>query len=167
MHCSNNLTRILKTQNVTSGTMSKQLVKVQLLNFCLKYQGRLICLTYIQNHCIHGTTASAVKRAGYTLNEIAFVLKHKNLESLKYYLDKPTLEDKTNFSDSLFDQMGQNKSDAEENSDSDFETPPKPAKMPKVYQKRKTKSKSRQRKHYWARSSSQTKRRQPTIHKSK
>ena len=93
-------------------------------------------LSYIHtNHCIGGTTATAMKRAGYTLNEIAFVLKHKNLESLKYYLEKPTPEDKTNFSHSLFDQTGQNKNPETDDSDNSyFETQPRPAKMPKIYQ---------------------------------
>ena len=73
------------------------------------------------NHCVRGTTASAMKRAGYTLNEIVFILKHKNLESLKFNLEKPTLEDKSNFSKSLYDQTGEG-----ENSDSDFKEPPRP-----------------------------------------
>lgn len=54
-----------------------------------------------------------MKKPGYSLQDIALVIKHKNLESLKYYLEKPTLEDKTNFSDSLFDSV-------EDNSDSDM-----------------------------------------------
>ena len=44
-----------------------------------------------------------MKTFGYSLQEIASVSKHKNLESLKLYIQKPTLEDKQNFSDSLFE----------------------------------------------------------------
>ena len=75
-----------------------------------------------------------MKRAGYTLTEMAFVLKHKNLESLKYYLEKPTLEDKTNFSNSLFNENGQNNENIQNDSDSDFEEPPRPPKLPKKIQ---------------------------------
>ena len=42
--------------------------------------------------------ATAMKRAGYRLEEIAWVLKHKTLESLEHYLTKPTMEDQENFS---------------------------------------------------------------------
>ena len=55
------------------------------------------------NHCIRGTTAMAMHRSGYSLHEIAQVTCHKNIESLKYYLEKPTLEDMQNYSTSLFD----------------------------------------------------------------
>ena len=49
-------------------------------------------LSYIKkNHCTRGTTASCMKRAGYTLEEIAFVLKHKKMESLKHYLATPSM----------------------------------------------------------------------------
>ena len=54
------------------------------------------------NHCIRGTTATAMHRSGYSLHDIAQVTCHKNIESLKYYLEQPTLDDMTNYSDSLF-----------------------------------------------------------------
>ena len=50
------------------------------------------------NHKIKGATATAMKKAGHTLEEIAFMTKHKNLESLKLYLAKLTMEEKENFS---------------------------------------------------------------------
>ena len=53
------------------------------------------------NHKIKGTTATVMKNAGHSLDEIATVTHHKNLESLKCYLAKPTLEDKVNFSKTL------------------------------------------------------------------
>ena len=44
-------------------------------------------LSYIfTNHRTKGTMATAMKRAGYRLEEFAWVLKHENLESLKHYL---------------------------------------------------------------------------------
>ena len=41
-------------------------------------------------------------KSGYSLHDIVQVTKHKNIESLKYYLQQPTLEDMENYSDSLF-----------------------------------------------------------------
>ena len=77
---------------------------------------------------------SNMHEKSYSLQDMAFVINHKNFESLKYYLDKPTLEDKTNFSDSLFDSVKDNS-----NSDmSDFEPPPLP-KMKKLVGKNKNK----------------------------
>ena len=49
------------------------------------------------NYKIKGITATFGKGRGYTLDEIAFVLKHKNLESLKYYTDRPTLRASNSF----------------------------------------------------------------------
>ena len=45
------------------------------------------------NHQIHKTTVTAMHRSGYSLKEIN-VTKHKNLDSLKHYVDGPTYEDK-------------------------------------------------------------------------
>ena len=67
-------------------------------------------------------TATCMKKAGYSLQDITFVIKHKNLESLKYYLNKPTLEDKSNFSKSLFDCV----IDDSDSDMSDFELQPSP-----------------------------------------
>ena len=65
-----------KEQAVGEGTIAKFLSEIS----------KAADLSYIYtNHCFWGTTATAMKRAGNTLNEIAFILKHKNLESLKYY----------------------------------------------------------------------------------
>ena len=38
------------------------------------------------NHCIRKTTATAMKRQGFDLNQISHVTKHKNLDSLKHYI---------------------------------------------------------------------------------
>ena len=43
-----------------------------------------------------------MKKAVYSLQEIAFILQHKSLELLKHYLDKPTMEDCENFSNDIF-----------------------------------------------------------------
>ena len=103
-----------KEPPVGEGTIAKFLSKIS------KISGLSCSYT---NHCIWGMTASYMKWAGYSLEEIAFVLKHKNLESLKYYLHCPSLQDKTNFSDSLFESVLDDDSDM-----SDFETPPPPKK---------------------------------------
>ena len=44
------------------------------------------------NHQVRKTTATAMKRSGYSLQEIANVTKHKNLDCLKHYLAAPTHE---------------------------------------------------------------------------
>ena len=78
------------------------------------------------NLCIGCTTASAMKRCGYNLSDIAHVTGHKNIESLKYYLEKPTMQDKENYSSDLFKYAGtDNTNNTTNDSDmSDFETPP-------------------------------------------
>ena len=78
--------------------------------------------------------ASAMKRAGYSLQDIAHIIGHKNLESLRYYLDKPTLQDKENFADDLFKYTAKDS----ESDMSDFEMPPPPKrKKDKTKTKRK------------------------------
>ena len=80
------------------------------------------------NHCICGTTATAMYKSGYSLHDIAQVTKHKNLESLKFYLEQSTIEDMENYSDSLFKYAGANDENKNNNntnnSDDEFETPP-------------------------------------------
>ena len=70
-------------------------------------------------------TVTAMKSAGYSLEEITWVLKHKNLESLRRYLAKPSQQDKENFSSDLFKYTRKDEID-DSNSDDDFETPPQP-----------------------------------------
>ena len=53
------------------------------------------------NHCIRGTTATALYREGLTLQEVANVTGHVNLESLRFYLEKPTVMDKAKAADAL------------------------------------------------------------------
>ena len=54
------------------------------------------------NHQIRKTTATGMKRSGFSLEQIANVTKHKNLDSLKHYLNAPTLEEKHNYNEGLF-----------------------------------------------------------------
>ena len=49
------------------------------------------------NHQVRKTTAIAMKRSGYSLQEIANVTKHKNLDCLKHYLAVPTHEEKEEY----------------------------------------------------------------------
>ena len=42
-----------------------------------------------------------MKCQGYTLQEISNVTKHKNLDSLKHYVDGPTYEEKRGYNDAL------------------------------------------------------------------
>ena len=83
-----------------------------------------------------------MKRAGYTLEEIAWVLKHKNLESLCRYLVKPTQGEKENFSNDLFKYTRKaSEHYKSDDDDDDFETPPQPP-------KRITKEKKKEPKNY-------------------
>ena len=66
-----------------------------------------------------------MKHKGHTLVEIAHVFKHKNSESLKHYLDVPTLKDKENLSKSLFKYADKQSNQIDENDSDDFEPVPK------------------------------------------
>lgn len=59
------------------------------------------------NHCIRGTTATALKKSGFSIPEIASVTKHKNYQSLKHYLAVPDIDEKIKFSNALF-KFGKN-----------------------------------------------------------
>ena len=50
---------------------------------------------------------------------------------MKYYLERPSLQDHSNFSDSLFNETGQN----DNNSDSGFETPLKLPNYQNIFRK--------------------------------
>ena len=90
------------------------------------------------NHCIRGTTATAMHRSGYSLHEIAQVTRHKNIESLKYYLEQPTLEDMQNYSKSLFDYSCQKEQNPNDSDNENFESPPQPTRnLYKVEPKKK------------------------------
>ena len=65
-------------------------------------------------------------QSGYSLHGIASVTKHKNTESLKFYLEQLTLDDMENYSDSLFKYTGPTN-----DSDDDFE--PNPPRQKKKY----------------------------------
>ena len=54
------------------------------------------------NHQIRKTTATAMYRSGFGLKEISHVTKHKNLDSLKHYVDGPTHSDKHQYNDALY-----------------------------------------------------------------
>ena len=71
------------------GEMMKEISKVAKLS------------TIYTNHSIRKTTATALYRSGFGLKEIAHVTKHKNIDSLKHYVDGPTYEDKKNYNEAL------------------------------------------------------------------
>ena len=52
-------------------------------------------------HQIRKTTATALHRSGFSLQEIANVTKHKNLDSLKHYVAGPSHSDKENYNEAL------------------------------------------------------------------
>ena len=53
------------------------------------------------NHAIRKTTVTAMKRSGFSLQDIANVTKHKNLDSLKHYMSAPTHQDKERYVSAL------------------------------------------------------------------
>ena len=53
------------------------------------------------NHGIRKTTVTAMKRSGFSLQQIANVTKHKNLESLKHYISAPIHEEKETYVNAL------------------------------------------------------------------
>ena len=71
-------------------------------NFMATISKRANLKTRYTNHCLRGTAATAMKRQGYSIPEIASVTKHKNHQSLEHYLEIPTLEEKVKFCKSLF-----------------------------------------------------------------
>ena len=73
------------------------------------------------NHCIRGTTATAMHKSGYSLHDIPQITKHKNLESLKCYLEKHTIEDMENYSDSLLMYVSKEDSKSHNNTHTDDE----------------------------------------------
>ena len=97
-----------------------------------------LCITYT-NHCVCGTTATAMHCSGYLLHDIKFVTKHKNIESLKYYLEQPTIDDMQKYSDSLFHYTDKNKNskpkkkEIDNKHDSDFDFEPAPPRKRKTY----------------------------------
>ena len=67
-------------------------------------------------------------RQGYSLQEISNVTKHKNIASLKHYLDALTHKDKENYSNCLFKYIENSKDQTNNPNDSDdlddLEVPP-------------------------------------------
>ena len=53
------------------------------------------------NHCIRKTTAMALHCQGFDVSEIQNVTKHKNLDSLKHYIAKPTYKEKQSYNQAL------------------------------------------------------------------
>lgn len=65
------------------------------------------------NHCLRGTTATAMKKLGYSVVDIANVTNHKSHQSLSSYLERATLEDRRNYCNSLFTFTGEDSHSAE------------------------------------------------------
>ena len=66
---------------------------------------------------------------GYSLHDIAQVTKHENIESLKFYLQQPTIEDMESYSDSLFQYASGTENTQQEEKDkedSNFQDLPRP-----------------------------------------
>lgn len=82
------------------------------------------------NHEIRKTTGTAMKRGGVNDTSIAHHLKHRDLQSLQHYLEKPTIEEKKQNAIALFNYTVSN---PEERIDTPSEKPvpqPKEADLP-------------------------------------
>ena len=73
------------------------------------------------------TTATGM-RSGFTLEQIAHVTKLKNLDSLKHYVDAPTLSEQQSYNKGLYNYGAQNQEKGEKRSQN--ETPQQKKKMP-------------------------------------
>ena len=61
------------------------------------------------NHCIRASVITRLSRKGVEDRAIANLTNHRNLNSLKHYAAKPTIEEKGEISDKLFDDGPTNK----------------------------------------------------------
>ena len=68
---------------------------------------------------------------GHSLQEIANIIKHKNLESLKWYSETPDQKDKENYCKSLSKYAGTKENETDDSDLSDFGLPPPTPNMPK------------------------------------
>ena len=91
------------------------------------------------NHQIRKTTATGMHRSGFTLEQIANVTKHKNLDSLKHYVSAPTLKEKENYNEGLFSYGARDNKEVEkpqqnqsEDKQSDASSPPKKKKQEEI-----------------------------------
>ena len=55
------------------------------------------------NHQIRKTTVTAMHHSGYSLQEISNVTKHKNLDSLKHYIDGPTHAEQESYNKAMYE----------------------------------------------------------------
>jgi integrase len=60
------------------------------------------------NHCTRKTTAVNLKKSGFSLEEIAHITGHKNLQSLKSYLDGPDQNQLEKYSNALHKNVNSN-----------------------------------------------------------
>ena len=64
---------------------------------------RAQCSKVYTNHCIRHTTANAMSKAGFSIQQIAFVTDHSNYQSLESDLAEPEKDDYEQFNDKMFD----------------------------------------------------------------
>lgn len=96
------------------------------------------------NHCLCGTTINAMKANGHDAFETAHVTLHKDPNSIKSYLAKPTLKQKCKYAKSLVKYIEESSTESDSDSDnasdaSDFDPPPPPPKKKKNAKKTKNK----------------------------
>lgn len=84
------------------------------------------------NHNLRKTTATGMKKGGIPETRIAHHLKHKDLQSLSHYLEKPTIEDKRENAAALFNYTVANASEKIPIKSANLPeaTTPKPAEAP-------------------------------------
>lgn len=81
-----------------------------------------------KNHPVCGTTAKAMREGDNPVQDIQFVLKQKNLQSIVSYLDAPDQSKKEKFSKDIFCYTGGAESDSDDSHLDDFQPPQPPPK---------------------------------------
>ena len=90
-------------KHVNNDWYKESLVGINTIAGFMKSISKSAGLSYIYtNHSVRGSTINAMKRAGYSLQDITFVSKQKKLDSLKSYLRCPSMEDRVGYSNSFF-----------------------------------------------------------------
>ena len=87
------------------------------------------------NHQIRKTTATALYKSGFGLKDISHVTKHKNLDSLKYYIGGPTYKDKENYNAALLSYAQNDTEDAEPSLPKRKSNEPQPENSKKIQKK--------------------------------
>ena len=83
-------------------------------------------------HQIRKTTSTGLLKQGHSLQEIAHVTRHKNIESLKHYISQPSYEDKARYAKSLYQYTKKTTDTDQEDVQVEADKPDDPQNTPNV-----------------------------------